>query len=107
VTLADLIRKRDTAKSANANSAKAANDGQVQKAPLARLATLALANPTSPKVAPRQDDAEELRHLVREAGEYYAFTDAEHVLALEIALSDPVAALICFRSINERLRGGS
>jgi hypothetical protein len=47
----------------------------------------------------------ELRRLVRNAGEYYAFTDADYALALEIALADPVAALICFRSIKERLEG--
>jgi hypothetical protein len=55
----------------------------------------------------RAGNEAELRRLVRKAGEYYAFTDAEHVLALEIALADPVEALICFRSINERLRGGN
>ncbi len=51
------------------------------------------------------DGETELRHLVRKAGENYAFTDAEHALALEIALSDPVAALTCFRDIAMRLRG--
>lgn len=45
MSLAKLIRKRETGKPANANPAKAANDGQVQGAPLARLAKLALATP--------------------------------------------------------------
>jgi hypothetical protein len=44
VTLAALIRKRETGKPANANPAKVANDGLVTGRPLAGLAKLALAN---------------------------------------------------------------
>ncbi len=44
MSLANLIRKRETGKPANANPAKAANDGRVKGEPLARLATLSLAN---------------------------------------------------------------
>ena len=44
MSLANLIRKRETGKPANANPAKAANYGRVKKEPLARLATLSLAN---------------------------------------------------------------
>jgi hypothetical protein len=44
MTLAALIRKRDTGKSANDNPAKAANDGYAKGEPLAGLAALALAN---------------------------------------------------------------
>lgn len=51
MTLADLIRKREPATLANANPAKAANDGRAAREPLARLATLALANPTEEKPA--------------------------------------------------------
>lgn len=51
MSLANLIRKRETGKPANANPAKAANDGQGKGEPLARLVTLALANPTETKPA--------------------------------------------------------
>lgn len=51
MSLANLIRKRETGKPANANPAKAANDGQAKEGTLARLATLALANPTEAKTA--------------------------------------------------------
>ncbi len=44
MSLANLIRKRETGKPANANPAKAANDGRLKGEPLARLATLSLAN---------------------------------------------------------------
>ncbi len=44
MSLANLIRKRETGKPANANPAKAANDWRVKGEPLARLATLSLAN---------------------------------------------------------------
>ncbi len=47
------------------------------------------------------DGDAELRHLVRTAGTFYGFSDAEHVLALEIALSDPVEALTCFRILTD------
>lgn len=51
-------------------------------------------------------DPEELRRLVRLAGEIYGFTETEHSLALEIALADPVNALICFRGIAARIGSG-
>jgi len=51
VTLAALIRKSETDKSANANPAKAANDGHGEGEPLAGLAALALANPTDAKTS--------------------------------------------------------
>lgn len=51
MTLAALIRKREPEKPANANPAKAANDGQAEGEPLAKLADLALANPTDAKNA--------------------------------------------------------
>ncbi len=51
------------------------------------------------------DGEAELHHLVRAVGTHYGFSATEHVLALEIALSDPVQARTCFRSINEQLKG--
>ena len=49
MTLAALIRKRESGKPANANPANPANDGQGEGEPLAGLAALALANPTEAK----------------------------------------------------------
>ena len=49
MTLAALIRKRETQMPANDNPAKAANDEQARSEPLAGLATLALANPRGTK----------------------------------------------------------
>lgn len=49
MTLAALIRKRESEKPANANPAKAANDGREESEPFAGLAALALANPTESK----------------------------------------------------------
>lgn len=52
MSLANLIRKGATGKPANANPANSANDGQGKGQTLARLATLALANPPEVKAEP-------------------------------------------------------
>ena len=93
MSLAALIRKRETGKSANANPANPANlanDGGVRGEPLARLATLALANPPNPKVAP--DPAAEARRqrvlaMLRESPtvRYAVVTDTD---------SDPDAVIV-------------
>ena len=61
MTLAALIRKRETGTPANDNSAKAANDGPARDEPLAGLATLSLANPTEAKTESLPDPAAEGR----------------------------------------------
>jgi hypothetical protein len=61
VTLAALIRKRETGTPANDNSAKAANDRPARDEPLAGLATLSLANPTEAKTESLPDPAAESR----------------------------------------------
>ena len=61
MTLAALIRKREAGKPANANPARVANDGLAKGRPLAGLAALALAIPTSPEVVPLRDPAAEVR----------------------------------------------
>ncbi len=61
MSLANLIRKRETGKPANANPAKAANDGRVKGEPLARLATLSLANlPASANRRPADERIEKM-----------------------------------------------
>ena len=61
MTLAALIRKRETGKPANDNPAKAANDGRARGEPIAGSAALALANPTEAKTESLPDPAAEGR----------------------------------------------
>ncbi len=65
MTLAALIRKREAGKPANDKVAKVAKDGQVGGEPLARLATLSLANPAMT----RQEEAA-IRTWLAHIGEY-------------------------------------
>lgn len=84
MTLAALIRKREPGKLANANPAKAANDGQGEGEPLAGLAALALANPTDAKTADAVTSWGWLLHFAdREPLEVYCNPDATHAGILE------------------------
>lgn len=84
MTLAALIRKRETLTPANANPAKAANDGQGEGEPLAKLAPLALANPTDAKTADAVTSWGWLLHFAdREPLEVYCNPDATHAAILE------------------------
>ncbi|WP_157648641.1 hypothetical protein [Thiobacillus denitrificans] len=51
------------------------------------------------EVAAHITNEAELTDLVRLCGDRYQFTEAEHAVALQVALADPVSALICFRAI--------
>ena len=84
MTLAALIRKRDTRKPANANPAKAANDASVTQEPLARLATLALANMTGPDA----DQWQEFESLLAIVGSAYRTPAHEYVAMREAAAND-------------------
>lgn len=84
MTLAALIRKRGTVTPANANPAKAANDGQGGGEPLAKLAPLALANPTDAKTADAVTSWGWLLHFAdREPLEVYCNPGATHAGILE------------------------
>ena len=74
MSLANLIRKRETGKLANANPAKAANDGMAKGEPLAGLAPLALANlPESANRSPADERIEKmLAQLESDPGLRYA-----------------------------------
>ena len=61
MTLAALIRKRETGEPANDNPAKAANNGRERGQPIAGLAALSLANPTEAKTESWPDPAAEGR----------------------------------------------
>lgn len=93
MTLAALIRKRETARPANANPAKAANDPVAESVPLARLATLALASPTEPKpatvgagdtAAPFDQEWFEERAAIYEFDAGYPRHEAERLAYLEV-----------------------
>ena len=101
MTLSALIRKREAGKSANDNPAKVANDGRIREQPLAGLAALALANPTSPDAEPRRRHLAELRRLIDQVADYNDFTPEDRQEALEIALGDAVSALECFRALSK------
>lgn len=84
MSLAALIRKRGTVTPANANPAKAANDGQGEGEPLAKLAPLALANPTDAKTVDGVTSWGWLLHFAdREPLEVYCNPDATHAGILE------------------------
>ncbi|HAN55819.1 MAG TPA: hypothetical protein DCQ77_06350 [Betaproteobacteria bacterium] len=52
-------------------------------------------------------EAAELTQLVRQCGDAYGFTEAEHVDALAAALADSESALTCFRAIAAELDRGA
>ena len=82
MSLSALIRKGGLAKVANANPAKAANDEPVTREPLARLATLALANPQSPE--PFDREAFEERAAIREFDGGYTRQEAERLAMIDL-----------------------
>lgn len=109
MTLVNLIRKREPATPANANPAKAANDGKGVREPLARLATLALATSRGPEVDPNaaanQPEPVDRQELTwRVAVIHRTQGDSEQVVAqcVQDALARPEAALECYRALWER-----
>ena len=84
MTLAALIRKRESGSPANANPAKAANDGLEEGEALAKLAPLALATPTHEETAEAVTSWGWLLHFAdREPLEVYCNPDATHAEILE------------------------
>ena len=71
------------------------------------LLDLAITAAASVETRPRAADvvqAEELTRLVAFVAQAHAFTAADHAEALEIALSDPIAALDCFRALAAEIK---
>ena len=96
MSLADWTR---TEFSGVATPATHATDRAGIASPVATIATVAESF-GSVKVRKRhatEAEASELRGLIRKVGIYYAYTESMHVEALEVALSDPVAALTSYR----------
>ena len=49
----------------------------------------------------------ELQRLVRLCGEFYGFTEAEHVEALAVALADFDCAMLCFSTMEAEIQVGN
>ena len=82
--LSALKQKREFRHAANANPAKAANDWHGEGEPLAKLAPLALANPTDAKTVDAVASRGWLLHFAdREPLETYHHPDATHAAILE------------------------
>jgi len=67
------------------------------------LRTSESATATDQAAEPRRRHLAELRHLIDQVADYNGFTPEDRAEALEIALSDPVSALECFRALAARL----
>lgn len=96
MTLAALIRKRETGTPANANPANSANDGQGKAGTLATLATLALANPQTPEDAPPADLALEARRE-RVLAMLDGRTDTRYAVLVDNPDTDPVLLTLAIR----------
>lgn len=68
-----------------------------------RKAVVAALQATHRALDDAETSASELAGLVRVCGERYHFTHAEHAEALQVALADPVSALICFRAMTREI----
>ena len=94
MSLAALIRKRDTGKPANENSAKAANDGLAGGRSLAGLAPLALASPQEAQTAAPDPAAEARRQRVLTM---LADNPALRLAAVCDGAGDPVPVAVAIR----------
>ena len=96
MSLAALIRKRSTPKSANANPANSANDGQGKAGTLATLATLALAKTAIPEPVSPADLALEARR-----GRVLAMLaerpDTKYAVLVDDPDTDPVLLTLAIR----------
>ncbi len=68
-----------------------------------RQAVIAALQATHRALDAAETSASELAGLVRQCGDIYNFTPAEHAEALQVALADPVSALTCFRAIARKI----
>lgn len=100
--LATLIRKRDTRQLATAIPAIAATQQEQASGTVAKIATIAVANPicgTAPDLPSTVAEAAEIKALVM-AG-FSGGSEVDHIEALALALADPSAALLCYRELAE------
>lgn len=68
-----------------------------------RQAVIAALQATHHALDAAENDVSELAGLVRQLGDTYHFTPAEHEEAMQVALADPVSALICFRAMAREI----
>lgn len=67
---------------------------------------LALISENKPGIIEALQPANELRRLVRLCGDFYGFTEAEHVEALATAMSDYNSAMLCFTTMQREIHTG-
>ena len=81
---------------------KPSNDGVIGATPHATTLQQALKNRATTVQQTATNKATELQGLVRLCGEFYGFTEAEHVEALATALADFDSAMTCFTSLAHK-----
>ena len=67
---------------------------------------LTLISEHKPGIIEALQPAAELRRLVRLCGEFYGFTEAEHIEALAVALADFDSAMTCFSTMAREIQTG-
>ncbi|MCU0841268.1 MAG: hypothetical protein MUC79_06065 [Thiobacillaceae bacterium] len=95
MTLSALIRKRDTGNLATAIPAISATQPKGEAATVARIATLAVANPKEEKTAPIPDD---LENLIRRAGTFWEYSPEDYDLIRAVARRDPEGVRLALES---------
>jgi hypothetical protein len=65
---------------------------------------LTLISEHKPAIIEALQPTAELKRLVRLCGEFYGFTEAEHVEALAVALADFDAAMTCFWTMERTIQ---
>lgn len=112
MTLAMLIRKRDSGKVATAIPATSATGQAEMRGSVARVATIAVARPSTVKneasvigtadLPVSQKERAELTGLITAVAAFYGFAPEETLEAREIAAGDVRVALSSFRAIAKR-----
>jgi hypothetical protein len=107
VSLASLIRGKSESRHVAIDTPAIPDTDNRNGGPtVSRIATVSVAKPENPKTkatpgTSRRDPTDaktaELKALIRACGEPYAFTEADYAEALQRALADVDAALVCYR----------
>ena len=86
MTMLSRLREKRTGSFATAIPAISATQPKGEPATVARIATVAVANPEERKTAPIPDD---LENLIRRAGTYWEYSPEDYDLVRDLARRDP------------------
>lgn len=89
MTLSALIRKRDTGNLATDIPAISATQPKGEAATVARIATVAVANPKKEKTHGDTAIPDDLEYLIRRAGTYWEYSPEDYALVRDLARRDP------------------